>query len=197
MKRLVFYHFVTLFLSSLMSNLAYGVKFDIKKGFVYEEKEIEEQKVKAEEEKLSKPMVKVVRLFNEDNKITDPVLQEATNEPAQEIQFVTMQDETLKPDTNHEEAARQIANLNGTMDWVVIEKNLLEVESKFGIRSMPVVQFSNIEKLDKNAFSQRVEFLEFKLGIEPESKQISAIPVRLIKIQQQLNSQTESVDLGF
>lgn len=194
MKRITLYHIGTALL--LMSQTAYAVKFDIKKGFVYEEKEIEEQKVKAIEEKLSKPMVKVVRLFNADNKISDPVLKDQNQQP-QEIQFAVIKDKTKDAEVQHENAAREVASLNGNMDWLAIEKNLLEAESQFGIRSMPVVQFTSIDKLDKNSFAHRVEFLETKLGIEAESKQISAIPQRLLKIKQKLNVETEVLGLDL
>lgn len=194
MKRITLYHIGTALL--LMSQTAYAVKFDIKKGFVYEEKEIEEQKTKAIEEKLSKPMVKVVRLFNEDNKISDPVLKDQNQQP-QEIQFAVIKDKTKDAEVQHENAAREVASLNGNMDWLAIEKNLLEAESQFGIRSMPVVQFTSIDKLDKNSFAHRVEFLETKLGIEAESKQISAIPQRLLKIKQKLNVETEVLGLDL
>ncbi len=194
MKRLALYQIVTMLL--LLSSTARAVKFDIKKGFVYEEKEIEAQKTKIIEDKLSKPMVKVVRLFNKDNKISDPSLQNLDPQP-QEIEFAVIMDKTKDINTNHENAAREIASLNGSMDWIGIEKNLLEVESQFGIRSMPVVQFTSPDKLDKNSFAHRVEFLEIKLGIDAENKQITSIPQRLTTIKQKLNVETEVMGLDL
>lgn len=193
MKKIALYHFGTVLLL-LTSNTAHAVKFDIKKGFIYEEQELEKIKQEKEEEKLSKSYVKVLRLFNEDNKISDPLLANQPETPV-EVTFLTINDSATHAPTDHEEAARQVASLNGALDWPLIEKNLIELESQFGIRSMPVVEFAKDEAFDKNAFKHRVEFLENKLGIEPESQTISAIPMRLTAIRQKLNIETETLGL--
>lgn len=195
MKKLALYHIGAL-LVLISFQPAYAVKFDIKKGFVYEEKEIEAQKQAEIEKKLSQPFVKVLRLFNEDNKISDPIL-ESGEEASEEIQFLTINDSTINNNIDQSEPIREVATLGGAMDWLVIEKDLLELESQFGIRSMPVVEFTQPENLDKKSFSQRVAFLESKLGIEPENLQTSAIPERLITIKQKLNVETETMGLDI
>lgn len=194
MKKLMFYRIGTVLLL-LTTSKAYAVKFDIKQGFVYEEQEIEQIKQKEQEEKLSKAYVKVLRLFNDDNKMTDPLL--ASNTQPADVKFLTINDSATHGEVDHGEVAREVAtaSANGGLDWTSIEKNLLELESQFGIRSMPVVQFSKIETLDKNAFKHRVEFLENKLGIKPESTSVSTIPIRLAAIKQKLNVETETI--GF
>lgn len=193
MKNLVLYHIGAL-LIIFTAETALAVKFDIKKGFVYEESEIEAQKQAAIEKKLSQPYVKVLRLFNEDNRISDPVLASNT-EPTEEVQFLTLNDKTNLKSIDQAEEVREVASLNGSMDWLVIEKELLELESQFGIRSMPVVQFASPESLDKKSFAHRVAFLEGKLGIQPDNAQISAIPQRLTTIKQKLNVETETMGL--
>lgn len=197
MKKLALYQFgaVLVMGSCLISQTAYAVKFDIKKGFIYEEQEIQQQKQEEIEKKLSKPVVKVLRLFNQDNKISDPAL--TTEVASNDVQFMTIKDKTLHTEIDHEAAAREVANLNGNLDWNSIEKNLLELESQFGIRSMPVVQFTKIENLDKKSFAHRVEYLEHKLGIRPENNQIAALPQRLVVIKQKLNVETETLGLDL
>jgi hypothetical protein len=194
MKKLALYHIGAVLI--LISQTALAVTFDIKKGFVYDAEEIQQQKQVELEKKLSKPFVKVLRLFNEDNKISDPLLS-LDPDLGKEIQFLTINDRTANKDLAHQEAAREVASLNGNLDWSSIEKNLLELESQFGIRSMPVVQFSKIENLDTKSFAHRVEYLENKLGIQPENKQIAALPQRLIVIKQKLNVETETLGLDL
>ncbi len=196
MKKLALYHIGALIL--LMSNSALAVKFDIKKGFVYEEKELEAQKQAEIEKKISQPFVRVLRLFNEDNKISDPVLQ-VEGSGSEDIQFLTIDDSTSSANEPGQiPEQREIASLSSTnLNWFVIEKSLLELESQFGIRSMPVVQFTKKENLDKRSFAHRVEFLETKLGIQPDSTKIAAIPQRLVTIKQKLNVETETLGLDI
>ncbi len=199
MCKLAIYHLGAV-LVLLFTQTAHAVKFDIKKGFVYEEQEVEAQKQAEIEKKLSQPYVKVLRLFNEDNKISDPIL-EAEDQQAEEIQFLTLDDKTIDKPIDQPEGVREIATLSGavggSMDWLLIEKNLLELEAQFGIRSMPVVEFTKPENLDKNAFAERVAYLEDKLGLEPENLQITSIPERLITIKQKLSVETETVSMDI
>lgn len=154
-------------------------EFDPTKGFVYESEESKKKKLDP-----NRTFVKVLRLFNENNKIDDPALNEETQDA--EVNLITFKDKVYSE--NIDTAKRDIASVNAIgFSWFEVEKELIEAESKIGIRSMPVVKFNELVKIDIKSFLHRVDFLESKLNIKADGKKDAfSIPQRLAAIKKSL-----------
>lgn len=189
--------------SFLIAYPAHAVKFDIKKGFIYEEEEIQAQEIQKEEEKLSKPLIKVVRLFNDSHRIQDPTINSVSSELNSKVKFLKIKDKDQGSEPSPSIQRGLASQETGFgLDWVKLEKDLMNVESQFGIQSMPIVKFASPSKLNTQAFTERVAYLENKLSLPKVEKEtpIFTLLKRIAVIQEKLGvqeSQTIDFDLNY
>ncbi|MCO5114365.1 MAG: hypothetical protein M9899_09350 [Bdellovibrionaceae bacterium] len=128
-------------------------------GFQYQTPKKEQ-----EETKNKGPQVKVLRFYNQNSKVTDPLSEVTEEAEGEQVHFFKVTDPTLG-----EKKERDISSLSDVSitDYEVLESVIRDLEHEMGIRSMPVVRFHK-DNVQVDGLIQRLRYMEHKLGILKE-----------------------------
>lgn len=149
----------------IFSSHAFAQSYKAGQGFQYQAPKAEQ-----EDSKSKTPQVKIIRFYNQDSKVSDPLSETVEETEADQVQFLRVTDKTLKEEK--ERAPSSISEIDIT-DYNVLEDVIRSLESEMGIRSMPVVKFHK-ENVNVDGLIHRLKYMEHRLGIlkEVEAKNL-------------------------